>query len=61
MCYSLLAFAFQTILISRFWSLDDLLPTVLGMYMHGDSQPLPTHEEVLICRADTTAEEVGLD
>ena len=38
---------------------DDVLGTLLSLYMHGSSQSLPTTEEVLICSSDTTAEEVG--
>ena len=40
---------------------DDILGTVLSLYMHDSSQSLPTSEEVLICTSDTTAEEVGSD
>ena len=38
---------------------DDVLGTLLSLYMHDSSQSLPTTEEVLICSSDTTAEEVG--
>lgn len=37
---------------------DDILATVLALYMHDKQQPLPCHEEVLICTPDTTTEEV---
>ena len=37
---------------------DDILATVLGLYMHDKKQPLPSHEEVLLCTPDTTTEEV---
>jgi len=37
---------------------DDVLATVLTLYMHDKKQPLPSHEEVLICTPETTTEEV---
>ena len=37
---------------------DDVLATVLALYMHDKKQPLPSHEEVLICTPETTTEEV---
>lgn len=37
---------------------DDVLATVLALYMHEKNQPLPIHEEVLICTPETTTEEV---
>ena len=37
---------------------DDILATVLALYMHDKKQPLPSHEEVLLCTPDTTTEEV---
>ena len=37
---------------------DDVLATVLALYMHEKKQPLPSHEEVLICTSETTTEEV---
>lgn len=40
-------------------SIDDVIGTLLSLYMHDSSQSLPTTEEVLICTSDTTAEEVG--
>ena len=39
---------------------DDILGTVLSMYMQDTSQSLPSSEEVLICSSDTTAEEVSV-
>ena len=39
---------------------DDILGTVLSMYMQDTSQSLPSSEEVLICSSDTTAEEVSI-
>ena len=38
---------------------DDVLGTLLSLYMHDSSQSLPSTEEVLICTSDTTAEEVS--
>ena len=38
----------------------DVLATVLALYMHDKHQPLPSHEEVLICTPETTAEEVSV-
>lgn len=38
---------------------DDVLGTLLSLYMHDSSQSLPTAEEVLICTPDTTTEEVS--
>ena len=40
--------------------LDDIFGTVLSLYMHDNTQSLPSSEEVLICTSDTTAEEVGI-
>jgi hypothetical protein len=37
--------------------IDEVLRAVLALYMPG---PLPTLEEVLICKSTTTAEEVAL-
>ena len=37
---------------------DDILRTVLALYMDDENLPLPTLEEVLICDCTTTAEEV---
>ena len=37
----------------------DVLATVLALYMHDKQQPLPSHEEVLICTPETTTEEVS--
>ncbi|CAH3029473.1 unnamed protein product, partial [Porites evermanni] len=39
---------------------DDILGTVLSLYMQDTSQSLPSSEEVLICSSDTTAEEIEL-
>ena len=38
----------------------DVLATVLALYMYDKHQPLPSHEEVLICTRETTAEEVSV-
>ena len=38
--------------------LDDVLRTVLALFMEDEALPLPTLEEVLICNPNTTAEEV---
>lgn len=38
----------------------DILATVLALYMNDKQQPLPSHEEVLICTRETTAEEVSV-
>ena len=38
--------------------IGDVLATVLALYMHDKNQPLPSHEEVLICTPETTTEEV---
>ena len=40
-------------------SVDDVIGTLLSLYMHDSSQSLPTAEEVLICTPDTTTEEVS--
>ena len=37
---------------------DNVLKTVLSLYMENPSLPLPTFEEVLICNEQTTEEEV---
>ena len=39
---------------------DDILGTVLSLYMQDTTQSLPSSEEVLICSSDTTAEEVSI-
>ncbi|XP_019853235.1 PREDICTED: E3 ubiquitin-protein ligase RNF213-like [Amphimedon queenslandica] len=39
---------------------DNVLKTVLSLYMENKDLPLPTYEEVLICNEYTTAEEVNL-
>ncbi|XP_022796393.1 E3 ubiquitin-protein ligase rnf213-alpha-like isoform X3 [Stylophora pistillata] len=39
---------------------DDILATVLALYMHDKKQPLPSHEEVLLCTPNTTTEEIEL-
>ena len=45
--------------------IDDVLKTVLSLYMEDEMLPLPTLSEVLICNSSTTTEEVcyvnGLD
>ena len=38
--------------------LDNVLRTVLALFMEDESLPLPSLEEVLICNPNTTAEEV---
>ena len=38
----------------------DVLATVLALYRHDKQQPLPSHEEVLICTPATTEEEVTI-
>ena len=40
--------------------IDNVLKTVLSLYMENKDLPLPTYEEVLICNESTTAEEVTL-
>ena len=42
-----------------FISTDQLLRTVLSLYMPSEDLPLPTFEEVLFCDGKTTSEEVG--
>ena len=37
---------------------DEVLRTVLALYMEDEKLPLPTLEEVLICNSSTTTEEV---
>ncbi|RMX46188.1 hypothetical protein pdam_00007847 [Pocillopora damicornis] len=39
---------------------DDILATVLALYMHDKKQPLPSHAEVLLCTPYTTTEEIEL-
>ena len=39
---------------------DEVLTTVIGIYMEDYDLPLPTHEEVLICSPTTKTEEVLL-
>lgn len=39
---------------------NELLQTVLSLYMEDDEATLPTRKEVLLCTEDTTAEEVEL-
>ena len=46
--------------IFGFTSTDELLRTVLSLYMPTEDLPLPTLEEVLFCDSKTTSEEVGL-
>ena len=38
---------------------DNVLGTVLALFMEDEVLPLPTLEEVLICNPTTTAEEVS--
>ena len=38
---------------------DNVLRTVLALFMEDEVLPLPTLEEVLICNSTTTAEEVS--
>ena len=38
--------------------LDNVLRTVLALFMEDEALPLPSLEEVLICNPNTTAEEV---
>ncbi|KAI4894839.1 hypothetical protein NFI96_022184, partial [Prochilodus magdalenae] len=38
---------------------DEMLPQCLSLYLNRE-QPLPTYDEILICTAETTAEEVEL-
>lgn len=40
---------------------DNILKSVLCLYMNDFYHPLPTPEEVLICTPNTTAEEVGAE
>ena len=37
---------------------DDVLGTLLSLYMHDSSQSLPTTEEVLICRRGRLSAEI---
>nr|XP_039250627.1 E3 ubiquitin-protein ligase rnf213-alpha-like [Styela clava] len=37
---------------------DEILPTVLSLYLKSANQPLPSSSEVVICNEDTTADEV---
>ena len=39
---------------------EEVLSTVLGIYMEDTTSSLPTFEEVLLCNEKTTAEEVSL-
>ncbi|XP_060597666.1 E3 ubiquitin-protein ligase rnf213-alpha-like [Ruditapes philippinarum] len=39
---------------------DDVLNTTLSIYLSQNGQPLPRADEVLMCKADTTKEEVGI-
>ena len=41
-----------------FFLVDNVLRTVLALFMEDEALPLPTLEEVLICNPNTTAEEV---
>ena len=41
-----------------FLLLDNILRSVLALYARDTNLPLPTHEEVLLCTHETTAEEV---
>ena len=52
-------FMFKTkILLIFVFNSDNVLRTVLALFMEGEALPLPTLEEVLICNQTTTAEEV---
>ena len=42
----------------HFFHLDNVLRTVLALFMEDEALPLPSLEEVLICNPNTTAEEV---
>lgn len=44
--------------VRTLFCVGDVLATVLALYMHDKEQPLPSHEEVLICTPKTTTEEV---
>ena len=46
--------------VLEFLSTDELLRTVLSLYMPTEDLPLPTLEEVLFCDSKTTSEEVRL-
>lgn len=39
---------------------SEVLLAALAIYMHSPQQPLPAHDEVLLCTPDTTLEEVAL-
>ena len=41
-----------------FFFVDNVLRTVLALFMEDEALPLPSLEEVLICNPNTTAEEV---
>ena len=47
-------------IINKSLSPEDVLKTVLSLYLQDDSLPMPTLEEVLICNKYTTLEEVTL-
>ena len=51
-------FSLPLFLCPTHFVVDDILATVLALYMHDKKQPLPSHEEVLLCTPDTTTEEV---
>ena len=56
----LLLFSVSLFLLFDIPIADDILGTVLSLYMQDTSQSLPSSEEVLICSSDTTAEEVSV-
>ena len=37
---------------------NDIIPTVLSLYLNDDEQPLPSRSEVLICSEETCEDEV---
>ena len=46
------------IMRNTYFPSDDVLKTVISIYMSDECLPLPTMEEVLLCTDATTAEEV---
>lgn len=44
--------------MSTYVSLEQVLSTVLALYSEDTDLPLPTYEEILICKPTTSAEEV---
>ena len=51
-------FSLPLFLCPTHFVVDDILATVLALYMHDKKQPLPSHAEVLLCTPYTTTEEV---